>query len=75
MNSESQIKTTDEAVRTELIRDLVERYPDAMSVLSRFGIDVCCGGAHTVPDAAIAHGYDAEHVVGMVINAVESGGQ
>jgi iron-sulfur cluster repair protein YtfE (RIC family) len=53
----------DRAVREEVstlpIRDLIERYPALMSVLAAHGLDLCCGGPRTVPEAAALHGLDA----------------
>jgi iron-sulfur cluster repair protein YtfE (RIC family) len=70
MSTESRLANVNDAVRTELIRDLVEQYPEVMPVLSGYGIDVCCGGAHTVPDAAKAHGHDPDALIDEVVQAV-----
>ncbi len=35
-----------------IVRDLVVRYPQARSVLESLGIDYCCGGRHSLADAA-----------------------
>jgi iron-sulfur cluster repair protein YtfE (RIC family) len=48
----------EQKIQETLIRDLVEDYPEAMPVLDRYGIDTCCGGGRTVPQAAEAHGLD-----------------
>jgi iron-sulfur cluster repair protein YtfE (RIC family) len=47
-----------EDVATQPIRVLVERYPHLMPVLARYGMDLCCGGGHTVAEAARLHGLD-----------------
>lgn len=59
-----------DVLQTELIRDLVERYPSVMPVLSSYGMDLCCGGGHTVPDAARLHGLDVDAVIAEVARAI-----
>ena len=73
METQQLNETAERVLRTSLIRDLVERYPEAMPVLSQYGIDVCCGGGLTVPDAASAHGHDPEEVVQAVVTALVQG--
>jgi iron-sulfur cluster repair protein YtfE (RIC family) len=50
--------TTRTALATLPIRDLIERYPALMPVLDAHGLDLCCGGGHTVTEAAALHGLD-----------------
>jgi iron-sulfur cluster repair protein YtfE (RIC family) len=52
--------TLRQATGTLLIRDLIERYPALMPVLDAHGLDLCCGGGHTVSEAAALHGLDLE---------------
>jgi regulator of cell morphogenesis and NO signaling len=40
------------------INEIMARYPDASSVLDRFGIDTCCGGSVSVSEAAGVRGLD-----------------
>jgi regulator of cell morphogenesis and NO signaling len=49
-------------IQSMLIRDLVSAFPDAMPVLSRFGLDLCCGGGHSLADACSAHGLQLSEV-------------
>lgn len=58
------------AIETEQIRVLVERYPQIMPILSSYGMDLCCGGGHTVAEAAKAHGLDAAAVTAEVLAAI-----
>lgn len=52
------------------IRDLVERWPTAMEVLTPLGIDLCCGGAHPLGEALDLHGFDRAEVLPRVVAAV-----
>ncbi len=58
------------AIQTQLIRELVEQYPAVMPVLASYGMDLCCGGGHTVPDAARLHGLDPAEVVDRAASAI-----
>lgn len=58
-------------LRTVLIRDLVERYPSLMPVLAANGFDLCCGGGHTIPDAARLHGLDADVILKRAHDALD----
>jgi iron-sulfur cluster repair protein YtfE (RIC family) len=60
-------------ISSALIRDLVERYPETMPVLASYGLDLCCGGGHTVADAAALHGEDADRMVAELSDAIERG--
>lgn len=51
------------AVLRMTIRELVERYPEAMEVLAPLGIDLCCGGAHQVGEALDLHHADRAEIV------------
>lgn len=52
------------------IRDLVERWPNAMEVLTPLGIDLCCGGAHPLGEALDLHGFDRAEVLPQVAAVV-----
>lgn len=54
-------------VSSLLIRDIVAQYPEAMPVLAAFGLDLCCGGAHSLEAACKAHGLDLD----VVLSALE----
>ena len=53
------------------IRTLVEVYPPVMPVLARFGMDLCCGGGHTITEAAELHGLDPALVLEEVRIVIE----
>lgn len=42
------------------VNAVIARYPEAIPVFARFGIDACCGGPRTVQDAAGRHGIDLD---------------
>lgn len=57
-----------------LIRDLVEEHPEAMPVFDQYGIDTCCGGGRTVPQAAEAHGLDASQLTDELLRTIRGEG-
>ncbi|MDX2121423.1 MAG: DUF542 domain-containing protein [Gemmatimonadota bacterium] len=51
--------STETRVRPEMtVAAIAERYPASAPVLARHGIDLCCGGKHSLEFAARAHGVD-----------------
>ena len=40
------------------VNETIQRYPQAVEVFKRFGIDACCGGALPIVDAAARHNVD-----------------
>jgi iron-sulfur cluster repair protein YtfE (RIC family) len=66
--------TMRQATGTLLIRDLIERYPAVMPVLDAHGLDLCCGGGHTVAEAAALHGLDLEALLVELDAAVATAG-
>ncbi|HVA65490.1 MAG TPA: DUF542 domain-containing protein [Elusimicrobiota bacterium] len=44
------------------VNEVAERYPKTREVLARYGLDLCCGGAHPLEFAAQAHGIDAREL-------------
>lgn len=67
-------QTLTETLRTTLIRDLVETYPEVMPVLTSRGMDICCGGGLTVPDAAKAHQQDDSVMIDEMIRTIRGEG-
>lgn len=65
----------EQTLNTKLIRDLVEDYPEVMPILADCGIDICCGGGLTVPDAAEAHYHDASVVVYQMLRTIRGEGK
>lgn len=53
-------------VATTTIRDLVEAYPETMAVMGPLGIDLCCGGAHTLGEALDLHRLNREEVLRQI---------
>ncbi len=49
------------------VRDVVVEHPESREVLESLGIDYCCGGGHTLADAAATAGIELE----VVLQAVE----
>lgn len=51
--------STEAPIRPEMtVGAIAEQYPASASVLARYGIDLCCGGTHSLEFAARAHGVD-----------------
>jgi iron-sulfur cluster repair protein YtfE (RIC family) len=75
MKNMPELSTIVEEIETRPMRDLVERYPNLMPLLARFGFDLCCGGGHTVPEAARLHGLEVEPLVDEVSEAIALLGQ
>jgi iron-sulfur cluster repair protein YtfE (RIC family) len=59
------------SVSTWLIRDLVDRYPEAMAVLAPFGIDLCCGGGRELGEALDLHGAPREEILDRIRAIIE----
>lgn len=53
-----------------LIRDLVDAYPQTMTVLGPLGIDLCCGGGHPLGEALDLHGIDRETVLPRIASII-----
>ena len=45
------------------INEIVAKFPDAITVLTQFGLDTCCGGAHKLRDAARKHNLDERQLL------------
>ena len=54
--------------------EVVTEYPGASAILSKYGVDFCCGGARRFAEALRGHGLDP-HVVGNEIVAQRVGGR
>jgi len=42
------------------VNEIIARYPAAIAVLNRFGLDTCCGGAAPISVAARRDGADLD---------------
>jgi iron-sulfur cluster repair protein YtfE (RIC family) len=60
----------DAPLADRLIRDLVDAYPDTLTVLGPLGIDLCCGGGHSLGEALDLHGIDREIVVSRMARII-----
>lgn len=50
------------------VNDVLQRFPETVSVFNSFGIDACCGGAASLEEAARRDGAD----LGALLDALES---
>lgn len=48
---------------TETLNEIVARYPQALPVLGRFGLDTCCGGSLPLQTAVQHHNLNLEEVL------------
>jgi iron-sulfur cluster repair protein YtfE (RIC family) len=62
----------DAALANRLIRELVDAYPETLSVLGPLGIDLCCGGGHPLGEALDLHGLDREAILPRIASVVEA---
>lgn len=73
MNTIPTLDEIAEVIETEPMRVLVERYPAVMPLLSQYGFDLCCGGGHTVAEAARLHGIEVEPLLAQVAEVMRGG--
>jgi iron-sulfur cluster repair protein YtfE (RIC family) len=59
-----------ELIETEPIRRVVELHPEVMPILAGHGLDLCCGGGHTIAEAARLHELDADLLTEQIKAAV-----
>lgn len=51
---------------TFTVNEVIERYPEALPVFARFGLDSCCGGARPLGEVALRHGLDVDDLIAAV---------
>lgn len=56
------------------VNEILAKYPAAVSVFIDFGIDCCCGGDVSLPEAARRDGADLAQLVAALDTFVASGG-
>ena len=49
---------------------IITRYPEALPVFQRFGLDTCCGGSLSLRTAVQHHDLDLDTVVSALIGAI-----
>ncbi|HEY3058119.1 MAG TPA: DUF542 domain-containing protein [Chloroflexota bacterium] len=59
-----------QAVVATPIGMLLADHPALAEVLDRYGLDTCCGGHLTVPEAAAEHGLDTTAVLDAITEAL-----
>lgn len=45
------------------LNDLLNKYPDALTVLYAFHVDVCCGGGKSIEEVAKEKGFTAADLI------------
>lgn len=53
------------------IRQVVESFPVTMRVFDEYGMDMCCGGAHAVKEAAWLHNIDPVALIDRLAEVIE----
>lgn len=55
-----------------IVRDVIERWPETISVFGNHQVDFCCGGAHSIEETARARGCrDVDALMADLNRAVE----
>ena len=54
------------------VNDVVQQYPTTLRLFQAYGIDACCGGALSVPEAARRHGIDPLVLRTALLNWISS---
>ena len=49
------------------VDEVIQRFPAAVAVFKRFGIDACCGGALPIREAARRHGKDEKELLAALV--------
>lgn len=52
--------------------EMIALWPETSPVLASYGLDLCCGGMHSVAAAANAHGVNTETLLAELRSAVRS---
>jgi regulator of cell morphogenesis and NO signaling len=59
----------------DTLNAIIARYPEALAVFQRFGLDTCCGGSLSLRTAAQHHNLDLDTVVAALIDAISKPAQ
>ncbi|MEZ0348301.1 MAG: DUF542 domain-containing protein [Thermus sp.] len=55
------------------VNEILQRYPEAVRLLSGLGLDTCCGGAEPLEEAAKQAGRDPKEVLQALADFLEGG--
>jgi iron-sulfur cluster repair protein YtfE (RIC family) len=66
------LHTSVEITSDDPLNLIVARYPQALAVLQRFGLDTCCGGALPLRTAAQHHDLDLAELLAALRATAES---
>ena len=53
------------------VADIYRLFPGTLPVLSKYNIDLCCGGRHSLEESAEKHGVDLELLLQELDEALE----
>jgi regulator of cell morphogenesis and NO signaling len=53
------------------VEEIYRLYPAALPVLSKYKIDLCCGGRHSLAEVAEKHGLDLARLLQELEEAVQ----
>lgn len=56
----------------DTVNEIIGRYPATIEVFHKYGLDSCCGGAHAIKKAALAHGIDIVQLKKDLLNRIKS---
>jgi regulator of cell morphogenesis and NO signaling len=56
---------------TLTIGEIVRRYPTTLAAFNAHGLDICCGGALPLVEAAERHGLDLAELLAALARAAE----
>jgi iron-sulfur cluster repair protein YtfE (RIC family) len=64
--------TLAQAIRTQPMREVIERYPATIEILAEYGIDTCCGSGRCLAEAARLHALDEDAIVDQLLAVIEA---
>jgi iron-sulfur cluster repair protein YtfE (RIC family) len=53
--------------------EMIALWPKTSPVLASYGLDLCCGGMHSVAEAVSAHGVNPDLLLAELVAAVKGG--
>jgi iron-sulfur cluster repair protein YtfE (RIC family) len=67
-----RIRPSEQELTKWTIYELIDVYPETMSVLASLAIDLCCGGLHPLGVALDLHGYDWAQTLEKIIAVIDT---